>query len=296
MFKDLSFATLGLAGTQAEQIELALSYGFKGIDVDLIEFEQRVQAQGLAHARRLVDSAKIRLSAFQLPFDASIDDAEFQPELVKLKPLAELAATVGCTRAITTLAPASDERPYHANFEFYRKRYNDIAAALAPHNIRLGVAFSADPALRKERAFEFIHGLDALAMLIGLVQARNIGVVVDLWDVWRSGGALDDLRKLQANQIVQVRVADAPADVAPDDAPADSRLLPGESGVIDASALLVHLVEIGYDGPVTPAPSRAHFGSASRESIVKQAGQALDKVWKAAGLTPAGKLAPTAKK
>ena len=60
--------------------------------------------------------------------------------------------------------------------------------------------------------------------------------------------------------------------------------------------MLTLLAEIGYDGPVTPAPHPKQFVGQRRDQIVKQAGQSLDAVWKSAGLNPAGKLtAQTAK-
>lgn len=295
MFRDLSLSALGLHVTQAEQIELALSYGFRGIDVDIVDLHERVQASSIQHVRRLIDSAKIRVGAFEIPFDPAAHDDDFRPQLERLPALAETAAAMGCTRAVTTLAPASDERPYHANFEFYRQRYNDIAAVLAPHDIQLGVGFSAAPELRAGKAFEFIASLDALILLVGTIAARNVGLVVDLWDLWRADGSIDDLRKLAGRPIVQVRLSDAPADQNRDELDNHARLVPGEAGTIDAAAALVTLSELGYDGPVTPNPDRSHLPS-SRDAIVRAVGEGLDKVWKQAGLTPAGKLAASGKK
>ena len=38
MFKNLDFEALGVSGHQSELIELTLSYGFKGFDLDLAAF------------------------------------------------------------------------------------------------------------------------------------------------------------------------------------------------------------------------------------------------------------------
>jgi sugar phosphate isomerase/epimerase len=289
MFRELNLKFLGLTATQAEQIELALSHGFRGISLDLVEFHARVQAQGLAHARRLFDSAKIRLGTFELPFDPCGSEEHFQAGLERLKPLAETAAAVGCVRAFTSLAPGSDERPYHQNFEFHRRRYNEVAATLAPWGIRLGVAFSA--IAERQYEFEFIRTFDALALLIATVASRNVGVVIDLWQIWRAGGKVDDIRKLVASQIVAVRIADAPAEIPPNEAGLDSRLVPGESGTIDGAKALRMLAELGFDGPVTPNPDRGQFRGLGRDAIVRKVGQGLDKIWKESGLTPSGRLA-----
>ena len=49
MYRNLSPAALGISGRQSEIIELSLSYGFKGIDLDLVDFQQTVKTYGLPH-------------------------------------------------------------------------------------------------------------------------------------------------------------------------------------------------------------------------------------------------------
>jgi len=89
-------------------------------------------------------------------------------------------------------------------------------------------------------------------------------------------------------------VADAAADASADTSREEDRLLPGEMGTIDVPAALTALAEMGYDGPVTAVPHPQRFKSQRRDQIVKQTGEALDRVWKEAGLLPAGKLGSTA--
>jgi sugar phosphate isomerase/epimerase len=291
MFRLLNLKKLGLAATQAEYIELALSYGFRGIDLDLVEFHQRVQTHGLQHARRLFDSAKIKLGTFDLPLDPGADEPIFRQALMDLKPLAETAAAVGCLRALTTVAPSSGQRPYHENFEFHRKRYNDVAAVLAPLGIRLGIGFCALGPVNSDGQFEFIRTFDALVLLVGTIAARNVGIALDLWHLWRSGGKVADVRKLSGQQIVAVDVADAPADQSRETVGLDGRLVPGETGVVELSAALSLLAELGYDGPVTPHIDRSRLGNLGREGVVRRVAEGFDKVWKAAGLSPGGKVA-----
>lgn len=296
MFRNLSLEALGLSGQQdSELIESALSNGFKGVSLDLPAFQQRVQSQGLDRARRLFESAKLKFGVAALPFSPAAADADFQAGLAQLPAWAELSAQLGCTRWETSLLPASDERPYHANFEFYRGRLGQVAQALAAHGIRLGVGFDAAPDARRDRAFEFIHSAEATAMLVGMAGASNLGLIVDLWQIFAAGGSFDAVRKLPAQQIVAVRLADAKTGTQPGDAAAESRVLPGETGVIDAVAALTALAELGYDGPVTPTAHPSRFAGQGRQAILKAARESLDAVWKGAGLTPSGKLAAVAK-
>jgi sugar phosphate isomerase/epimerase len=296
MFKNFSPRALGLSGTQTEVIELALSNGFKGLELDVAEFAQQVQSRGLPSARRMLDSAKLKLGSFVLPVDWHGDDVTFQQGLEKLPPVAEMARDLGCLRAVTTVAPANDERPYHQNFEFHRRRFADLGKALAPYGIRLGVGFLAPAHHRQGKSFEFIHGLDALIMILGMAGQPNVGLAIDLWHLHVSGGGLEQLRKLSAQQIVTVSVADAPVDAELANLREESRLLPGETGAIDTAAALTALAEMGYDGPVTPSPHPSRFQGQRRDAIVKQTGAALDAVWKSAGLSPTGKLATAGKK
>ncbi len=292
MFKNLNPAALGISGHQSEIIELALTYGFAGIDLNMAEFAVRVRLKGMPYARRLIQSAKIRIGTFPLPLEWDTDDETFEKELKKLPEYAGCAAELGCTRCWAVLAPAGDTLPYHENFEFHRRRFHDICAALRPAGVRLAVGFQAAEYLRRNRAFQFIHDLDAMTLLLNMVAAPNLGLLLDTWDLVACGGSLETLRKLPAKQIVAVQVADMPAGPAPAELDEKSRLLPGgENGRIDVAGFLTLLRELGYDGPVTVKPSRSAFQSRRRDVIVKQTAEALDKVWRAAGLAPTARPA-----
>ena len=92
-----------------------------------------------------------------------------------------------------------------------------------------------------------------------------------------------------------VHVADLPPPAGNGEIDEKSRLLPGaEGGRIDITTLLVYLKSVGYDGPVTPRPSRGIFQSRRRDLVVKQAGEAMDKVWRAAGLPMEKRFVPSA--
>jgi sugar phosphate isomerase/epimerase len=285
MFKNFSPSVLGISGHQSEIIELALTYGFAGVDLNMPEFATRVRLKGMAYARRLIDSARIRVATFPLPVEWDTDDETFENDLKKLPEYAECAAELGCTRTTAVLAPAADKRPYHENFEFHRHRFQSICAVLKPAGIRLAVGFQAAEYRRRNQAFQFIHDLDALTLLLNMVAAPNLGLLLDVWDVVACGGSVETVRQLPPNQIVAVQLAEMPAGVPFSDLDDKSRLLPGVENVrIDLVAFLAALREMGYDGPVTVKPSRTVFQSRRREVIVKQTAESLERVWRAAGL------------
>jgi sugar phosphate isomerase/epimerase len=300
MFKNLDPSALGVTGHQSEILELALTYGFRGIDLNMVEFAGRVKLHGMAYGRRLIDSARIRIGTYPLPIDWDVDDESFKRELEKLAESSRMAADLGCTRCVCTIAPAGDKRPYHENFEFHKRRFAEICRVMEPAGVRLGVGFRAVEGLRKGQAFQFIHDLDALLLLLNMVGAPNAGLLVDVWDLVLASGSVEAVRSLTAKQVVAVQLADLPAEVPAAEVPAAEvteaqRLVPSVGGKVDCVSVLTALAEAGYDGPITIKADRSAFENTRRDRIVRQAGEALDKLWKAARLTPDGKLLPAAK-
>jgi sugar phosphate isomerase/epimerase len=283
MFKNLNLDLLGVSGRPSEIIELALSNGFKGLDLDVVDFANQVQTHGLPHARRLIDSARLKFGSFPLALDGDLDPARFKQELEKQIPLFELAQQLGCTRAVTNIQPSSDQRPYHENFELHRRRYAEMGGMLARFGMRLGVGFLAPLRLREGRAFQFVQSVDAFLLLFKSIGAANVGVALDVWHWQLGGGTVEQIQSL-GDKIVTVALADADPGATAQD-PADSvRRLPGTTGVIDSAAVLSALNSLKYDGPVTAAPSKQIFQGMGRDKIVKQVGAALDEVWRSAGL------------
>ncbi len=280
MFKNLNPLAIGVSGHQSEIIELALTYGFAGMDLNMAEFASRARLKGMPYAKRLIQSAKIRIGTFALPLEWDSDDDVFQKNLKKLPELADCAKELGCTRCTALLAPAGDSRPYHENFEFHRHRFHDICTVLKPAEIRVALGFQAAESLRQNQAFQFIHELDALMLLVNMVAEPNLGLLLDVWEVVAAGGSIDSVRKLPREQIVAVQVAEMPANVPLAELDEKtSRLLPGgENGRIDVAGFLAVLREKGYDGPVTVKASRNAFQSRRRNVVIKQTSEALEKV------------------
>lgn len=291
MFKNLNPEALGISSRDSEIIELVLSNGFKGLDLNLVEFAEQVQSQGMAKAARLITSARLKIGSFLLPVSLEDDEPQHKSNLERLAALADIAAQLGCTRATTIIEPGSDARPYHENFQFYQRRLAEAGDVLAPHKIRLGVGFLAPLACRRDKAFTFMQTADELVLLLRSVGRDNVGLALDSWHWHLGGGRVETLRALPAGSVVTVALSDAEPGETAQSVELAARRLPGDGGAIDNAMLLGALAELGYDGPVTPLVGERHLASASRAQVVKQAAAALDAVWKAAGLNVAGKLA-----
>ncbi len=290
MFKNLNSLTLGISGSQSELIELALTYGFKTIDIDLVEFSHRAQTRGLPFARRLFESAKLAVGLFPLPVDLEAEESDYQKQLAALASLAQMAAEIGATLCQVEIAPAGDQLPYHENFERHRVRLSEVCAVLEPVGIRLGAKVNAAADLRTDRPYQFIHEVDALGHLLSIVGAKNLGMVVNVWDLVASGGSIDSIAKMDAEQIVAVELAAGPADKPSAEWANTDRLVPAEEGPIDNAAVLKTLSQIGYDGPVSACPSGAILSSTKRDQVVRPIAEALNQVWTAAGNPSSGRF------
>jgi len=280
MFKCLNPSNLGLSGRQSELIELTLTYGFRAIELDLPEVAKRVQDQGAAVARRLLDSAKLSIGGSELPLGWFSDAVGYENELGQVEKMAAAAGAMGVRRCWTYLHPANDERPFHENFELHRTRLNEIAAILGKHNIQLGVGIRAAANLRTNKAFQFIYQPDQLLTLVKSVGADNVGVVVDAWDWYvGAGGHLDQAGALAKVLVVGVRLADVPADADLQTITEEQRLIPGESGVIDFGALSRTLTEAGVDCPVLVHAHPSRYAGMRRDAVVQKVSQVLDELW-----------------
>jgi sugar phosphate isomerase/epimerase len=294
MYRNLDFESLGISGRQSELIELTLSFGFKGFNLDLTAFAQQVGEHGLDRARRLIDSARLRLGSFALPLDCDADEDGFKAGLAKLPEHAKLASDIGCTRCRATLTPANDVLPYHECFELYRRRFREIGEVLGEHSIRLGIGFQAPAHCRKNRAFQFIHTFDALLLLVKSVTSPHVGVCLDVWHWHVSGGTFEQLDALTVGDVVCVDLSDASTMAGDDNVDDSTRELPSAGseagGIIDAPRVLTALAKLGYDGPVTPTAHPDRLDGLRRDEIVKKAGESLDAAWTVAGLSKRGKL------
>ncbi len=291
MFRNLSPRALGFASSiQTEMIELALTYGFTGIDISIEDFAQQVEDFGLEDARRLIDSAKrnggMRVGSFPLPVRVSEDDSVFKRDLQRLPALAALAAEMDCDRSVLTLQPGHQELPERTNFEQHLERLTQVAEVLAQAHVRLGIEFIGVPELYKDKQFEFIHDLTGTLELIDGIAQPNVGLAINSWHLYCSGGSIDQILQLPADRIISVQIADAPEGVPVDQLADLDRRLPGETRVIDNVSLLSGLGQLGYQGPITPSPLRQRVKGMGRQRAVKETGEFLQQVWSEAGLPP----------
>ena len=287
MFKNLSPRAIGIRDVPlAQAIVLAGATGFAGIDFDIREAAALAGTHGVDAVRQLFADAGVRPGQWGLPV-AWRDDAQWQADLERLPDLAALGVALGCSRTSTFMPSGSDERPYAENFAWHVERFRPIARALNDHGCRFGIEFLGPRTYRAQFRHEFIHTLDGLLDLAREIGTGNVGVLLDSWHLYTSGGDLSDLDRLTARDVVVVHVNDAPAGVPRDEQIDTVRELPLATGVIDLPGFIGKLQAMGYDGPVTVEPFNQALDAIARtdaERAARLVARSLDRLWQAAGL------------
>jgi sugar phosphate isomerase/epimerase len=283
MFRNLSIYGLPLSGRPSELIELALSFGFEALDLDILDFQRQADAFGAEHARRLMVSARLKVGSFRLPVDLAADEATFADEMKLLPARLDVAQAAEASRAVATVEPASDDHGFKDFFDLYHTRLNAIGEQLTSRGIQLGLAFRPEAEARAGKAHQFITTFEELLGLVTTAHSQ-VGAVVDAWALHVTGEPLDVIAKVPAGRLVEVRVSDAPREAAGGDLTAEQRLMPGETGVIDAAAVLKAAQAAGFEGPVTPWANRATLAGRGREKTVRLAGERMEALWRAADL------------
>ena len=285
MYRNLNPQAIGISGRQSELIELALTYGFKGISVDITDLARRAVDYGVEHVCRFHKSAKIEIGSFQLPATWRGPEEQYQAFLNQdLETYVSIARALGARRAVLAIEPGSDTLPYHENFEEHRTRLSGIAEKLAQDEIRLGLGLRAARPVRQNYQYQFVFQVDDLLTLIKSVGEENVGLWYDAWNWKVGGGTLAQLQEWPVEKLVAVDVSDAPAELDLAEIGDDQRLLPGAGGAIDAQSVVNFLRDSDYDGPVTPSASNAALSGLTREEVVQRAAQSMEALWVGAGL------------
>jgi sugar phosphate isomerase/epimerase len=195
-----------------------------------------------------------------------------------------LAERLEATRCSTWIMPYSDEHDYGPNFDLHVERLEKVARVLGEHGVRLGLEFVGPKTTRAGKKFEFVHDMPGMFELIGSMQVPGVGLLLDSFHWFTSGGTVEDLESVTSAEIIDVHLNDAVPGRSADQQLDNERLLPGESGVIDLNGFLSALHKMGYDGPAGAEPFSLRVKSLPPAQAAAETAGAVRKVWAAAGL------------
>jgi sugar phosphate isomerase/epimerase len=291
MYTTISPDALGIRGLSlVEGIDLARDSGFAGLSFDSRVAARAINELGLTAVQEQFAQAGVKPALWNLPI-AWRDENEWETDLHELPRLARAARDLGSTRTATFMPSGSNDRPFRENFDWHVARLRPIAEVLRGEGCRFGIEFIGPKTYRAAFQHEFIYTLDGVMELISAIGTGNVGVMLDSWHLYASGGSLADLQRLTNQDVVVVHVNDAPAGIARDEQIDTVRTLPMETGVIDLVGFMRALQEMGYDGPVMPEPFSKRvneLAATDRLAAAREAAKSMDELWRAAGLMEVG--------
>lgn len=275
MYSAFMGSAIGVSLPFEEAVEQAAHHGFEGIYLDL----GYLSKTGPETIVQMLSERSLRAAGWYLPFGLTGAEAAFESAVQSLPATAEACARAGAARCSTWIPPGSDDLPRDAMFEQVRERAGAVAQVLAEHDMRLGLEFIGPKTSRAKRRHEFIHTMEGMLELCRAVGTGNVGLLLDCWHLYTSGGSMDDVLDLSDQQIVDVHVSDAPEGVALEEHVDNVRRLPGETGVIDSARFLECLDQIGYSGPVVAEPLSRPSDAKTDQEAIRATKAAMDAVW-----------------
>lgn len=289
MEKTLGPEAIGIRGLAlADAIALAGQTGFTALAFNIREAAEIAERDGVAAVRDLFARSGVQPGCWSLPVSWRGDEATWRADLDRLPAFAALARELGCPRALTVIMPGSNDLPFAENMSFHETRLRPAAERLAAADCWLGLEFVGPKTLRDRFRHEFLYSLDGVLSLATAIGTGNVGVLLDIWHLYTSGGEPTEVKVLRPEQIVTVHVNDAPRGIPRDEQIDSVRALPLETGVLDLADFMGALKELGYDGPVMPEPFSQRLNELAAidpAAAAREAAASMDALWQLAGLT-----------
>jgi len=288
MLPTLNQVTAGGGLLLPDYVALAARHGFHGVEFSIGAVAKSVEQIGFPATAAIFESHKVLPASFGLPVEWRKDEETFARDLEALPALAKLAQDLDCSRCCTWVLPDSGE-PVAQYAERSSRRLADASAILQSEGVRLGLEFLGPQHFRKNPDnvwfYDIPGAVQVVAQISQLRDLENLGLLVDAWHWYTSGGTTMDLASIPIEQIVHVHINDAP-DLPVADQVDSVRLLPGESGVIDIVGFLKTLDAIGYDGPLAVETFSAELKTLPPDEAAARAGAAVSKVLSLAAIEP----------
>jgi sugar phosphate isomerase/epimerase len=278
MFPSFNPGHVGIKVGLEDGIPMAKRHGFAGFDFGMLDAEAWVNARSAQALADLFGAHDIRIGCWNLPFRVMGDEADYQKGLTALPAQAKLAQTIGALRTAMWIIPSSDTLTFRENFDLHVARYRGIVRVLDDFGIRLGLEFIG-PKKSRGGKHVFVHDLPGMLELCSAI-APGVGLLLDSWHWYTSGGTLDQLASLTNDQLVHIHINDAPAGLARDEQIDNQRKLPGATGVIDIQGFLRSLAKARYDGPITAEPFDKTINALPAEEAARENARAVLDVLK----------------
>jgi sugar phosphate isomerase/epimerase len=281
MFMALNAPAIGIKNMPLPRlVTLAKDCGFEGVDFDIREAAAFAQRTSVTELKELFNEHDVRPATWNLPVRGP--QTEWDVDLAELRELAKLAGSIGATRSVTWVPSWHDTRSMNENRAFHVTRFRKIAEALNIGGCALGLEFLGPKSLRNGHAHAFIHTMEDMLDLAHDIGTGDVGLLVDAYHLYASGGAFADLASVPVKDIILVHVNDALKGVPRDELPDTQRALPLETGVLDLESFMRTLAGMDYEGPVVTEPFSARLNAVAErnpKAAAMEVAAVMKKLW-----------------
>jgi len=284
-FTTLSAEDLGLSVSFSEAVSIAAAAGFEAVDLHMTELLSAASAPSATSTEALLDQARLRGGGWWLPVEFREGKDRYAADLEQLQRAGPLAAALGSPWCLTWIWPFSDELDYKSNWALHTERLGRVARDLGEYGCKLGFEFIGSQTMRQGHKYDFVSSLPEALDLVDNIKADNVGLLLDCYQWYTSGGDAEQLAALVDGSVVYVHLNDAPAGREIGDQVDNERRLPGSTGVIDIDTFLASLKRIGFDGPISVEPYDPDINKLEPIERAKVARESLDAVLIKAGLS-----------
>lgn len=262
----------------SETIDLAMKYGFEGIDPNA-DYFATLNDDDLKRLLDKMEANNLKFGAAGLPVDFRRDEGSFSDSLKKLPATADSLKRAGVTRVSTWFAPSSNQLTYLQNFRQHAYRLRECALILADRGQRLGFEYVAPRSSRARAKQPFIHCMAEMKEFIAAVGTDNLGFRLDSWHWFNAEETDKDILTLHNKDVVTVDLNDAPTGLTLDQYNDGQRELPAATGVIPIKSFLDALVQIGYDGPIQAEPNNSNLRATPMNQALTETSAAMKKAF-----------------
>jgi len=278
VYKILSSSGLGVGGKQNELIELALTHGFDGVEVDMADLVGRHDTLGKQFACQFLQSAKIDMGTFKLPVAIGGTDEQFNDSITKLDTILDLAQTLNAKCCYVEIGSENENYAFQECFDKHTTRLQTIAEKFASTSIKIGLSLSASSAKPADGNFKFIQTADEMLPLVKAVGQPNVGLCLDAWEWAVGGGTVDQLTAAGIATIVtEIKLADVcpKADMA-DIKRSHRTSLPASEADSFSLELCKATLASGADLPFSVSTDLSTYANSPRGKVVDGISKQLD--------------------
>ena len=173
---------------------------------------------------------------------------EHTESVIKWKKYCKIANFLGCNLATLVINPRTDMAANKA-YILSKSRLKELADIAREYNIEIAIealGIKKNIPTRLNGSNQFIDKVSQASELVSSVDSKNVGIVLDIFHWYVSGGDLKELQDLRPGMIKLMHINDAPAG-SPYELKDSQRVLPGE-GVINLASVFENIGSSQYSG------------------------------------------------